>query len=258
MRQGCPMLAWLFNIYLDMVVKEAQDSFHGGVTLNACKVQVLLFADDTVLVADTEEDLKHNIAALQEAVREHKLGINWGKTNTMVISRGQMECNIEVEEYSVESVEEVVHLGKKFSADRRMEGELNRRIASSMSAVGALQKKVFGSRELSKKAKVEVYNAIVVPMMSYGCESWLLRKREKTRLQASKISVLRKIAGMTRLEYIRNEEIRRRLQQRSVVEVVKKRREKWWAKVMEKIGSLVEKVMTGEVKGRRPRGRPRK
>ena len=40
-------------------------------TLNACKVQVLLFADDTVLVADTEEDLKHNIAALQEAVREH-------------------------------------------------------------------------------------------------------------------------------------------------------------------------------------------
>ena len=70
-RQGCPMSPWLFNIYLDSVVKEARGSFQGGVTLNACKVQVLLFADDTVLVADTEEDLKHNIAALQEAVREH-------------------------------------------------------------------------------------------------------------------------------------------------------------------------------------------
>ena len=168
-----------------------------------------------------------------------------------------MECNIEVEEYSVESVEEVVYLGIKFSADGRMEGELNRRIAiHSMSAVGAFQKKVFGSGELSKKAKVEVYNAIVVPMMSYGCESWLLRKRKKTRLQASKISALRKI-GVTRLEYIRNEEHRHRLQQRSVVKVVKERREKWLAKVMEKIGSLVEK-MRGEVKGRRPRGTPRK
>ena len=61
-----------------------------------------------------------------------------------------------------------------------------------MSAVGALQKKVFGSRELSKKAKVEVYNAMVVPMMTCGCYSWMLREREKTRLQASEMSVLRK------------------------------------------------------------------
>ena len=42
------------------------------------------------------------------------------------------------------------------------------------------------------------------------------------------------------------------------MEVVKERSEKWRAKVMEKTGSLVEKVITGEVEGRRPRGRPRK
>ena len=50
----------------------------------------------------------------------------------------------------------------------------------------------------------------------------------------------------------------RRLQQRSIMEVVKERREKWQAKEMEKTGSLVEKVTTGEVEGRRHRGRPRK
>ena len=48
------------------------------------------------------------------------------------------------------------------------------------------------------------------------------------------------------------------MQQRSIVEVVKERREKWQAKVMKRTGRLVEKVMTGEVEGRRPRGRPRK
>ena len=47
-----------------MVVRIAQVSFQGGVTLDTCKVQVLLFADDTVLVADNEENLKHNITAL--------------------------------------------------------------------------------------------------------------------------------------------------------------------------------------------------
>ena len=83
--------------------------------MNTCKVQVLLFTDDTVLVADNKGDLKHNIAALQEAVREHKLGINWQKTNTMVVCREPMECNIVAEEHSVESVAEVVCLGIKFS-----------------------------------------------------------------------------------------------------------------------------------------------
>ena len=88
-----------------------------------------------------------------------------------------MECIIEVEEHSVESVEEVVCLGVKYSADGRMEGELDRRIGMAMSVVGAMQKKVVGSRELSMKAKVEGYNAMVVPMMTYGCEAWMLRER---------------------------------------------------------------------------------
>ena len=153
-------------------------------TLNTCKVQGLLFANDTVLVADNVEDLKHNIAALQEAVRKHKLGVNWGRTNTMVVSRERMKCNIEVEEHSVESVEKVVYLEIRFSADGRMEREVNRRIGMAMSAEGAMRKKVFGSRELSKKAKVEVNNVMVVPMMTYGCESWVLREREKSRPQA--------------------------------------------------------------------------
>ena len=43
------------------------------------------------MVADNEEDLKHNIAT------QHKLGIHWGKTNTTVVSRKPMECNFEVE-----------------------------------------------------------------------------------------------------------------------------------------------------------------
>ena len=46
----------------------------------------MLFEDDTVLIADNK-DFKHNITVFQEAVKEHKLQINWGKTNTMVISR---------------------------------------------------------------------------------------------------------------------------------------------------------------------------
>ena len=76
-----------------------------------------------------------------------------------------------------------------FSADGRVEGELDRRVDIAMSAAGAMQRNVFESRELSKKAKVEVYNTMVVPEMTYGCQSWVLGEREETRLQATEMSV---------------------------------------------------------------------
>ena len=51
-RQGCPMSPWLFNIYLDMVTREALPLFKRGAGLTNCQIQVTLFADDTVLLAE--------------------------------------------------------------------------------------------------------------------------------------------------------------------------------------------------------------
>ena len=210
-RQGCPLSPWLFNIFLDMVVREARTNFY-GVKLDTCQVQVLLFADDTVLITEREEDLQHNNRALQTAVKEHKLAVNWTKTNTMAIGREITGCKVEVDGHNVENVSEAVYLGVKFSEDGRMEGELERRIGIRMSTVGAM----------------------VVPMMTYGCESWVLREKEISRLQATEMRISRKVAGVTRMDHIRSEEIRHRLQQRSIVDVVRERRERWRVKVMEK------------------------
>ena len=155
-----------------------------------------------------EEDLEHNISALQTAVKEQGLAVNWTKTNTIAIGGETTGCKVEVEGHNVENVREAVYLGVKFGEDRRMEGELERRVGIAMSNIGAMKAKVFGNRGLSWKAKMQ--------------------------------------------------EFRQRLQQRSIVDVVRVKRESWRVKVMEKQGSLVERVMAGEVEGRRTRGRPRK
>ena len=80
--------------------------------MDTCQVQVLLFADDTVLVAENE-DFKHNIKALQEAIRMHKLAINWGKRNIMVISKKPTECNIEIEKHTVSINQLINQLNKR-------------------------------------------------------------------------------------------------------------------------------------------------
>ena len=70
--------------------------------------------------------------------------------------------------------------------------------------------------------------------------------------------VLRKIAGVTRLDQVRNETVRDRLRLEPVLKMVERRRECWKEKVESRKGSVVEKVLTGEGVGKRPRGRPRK
>ena len=70
-----------------------------------------------------------------------------------------------------------------------------------------------------------------------------MKDRNKTRLKAAEMKVLRSVVGVTRLACVRNKVIRERLKQEAVVAQVKRRREVWREKVIDNEGSLVNKVM---------------
>lgn len=101
----------------------------------------------------------------------------------------------------------IYHLEVKFSADGKMEEWLERRICITLSMAGALLRNVYGNRELSREANMEAY----IAMVTYGCEL-ALREKEKATLQATEMSVLREVAGLTRLDCTRSVKIRQRLQ----------------------------------------------
>ena len=103
---------------------------------------------------------------------------------------------------------------------------------------------------MSRSAKMVVYNAMIVPTLTYGTESWVLKEREKQRVQAVEMRVLRKIAGVCRIDHVRNEVIREQLGQEGIVEKVCRKREAWKTKVEEKRGSVTEMVMSGMVPGK--------
>ena len=181
-RQGCPLSPWLFNVFLDMVAREARAHFKGGVCLDNCTVQLLMFADDTVLLAETEEDLQHNVREFSEAVKRHRLAMNTEKTTTMVFSRKQVDCSVEVDGRKLENVRKQTYLGVILSEDGKMDCELEKRIGAALSAAGAVRSQVFESREMSRSAKMLVYKAMIEPTLTYGAESWVLKEREKQRI----------------------------------------------------------------------------
>lgn len=258
-RQGCPMSPWLFNIFIDRIVTEARKHFYGSVQLTTGQMEVLLFADDLMLMAETEEALQHNLQELNDVLDKWGMKANWQKTKVMRIGRKQDVCNVEVNGEAVEQVKDMKYLGVMISGDGSMDREVEQRIGMASKMIGAIGSTVLGRKELSKGTKLRVVNAMVIPTLTYGCEAWALQTKHKGRIQATQMRVLRRIEGVTRLDRIRNVDIKGRLRQEGVVDIVRRRQQNWKQRLEEMDSDRVtKKVYDGEIPGKRPRGRPRR
>ena len=93
LRQGCVMSPWLFNVYMDGVVREVNVRLLGkGLELlsaNGVRIEMnqLLFADDTALVADSDDKLCRLVSEFGRVCERRKLRVNVGKSKVMRCSR---------------------------------------------------------------------------------------------------------------------------------------------------------------------------
>ena len=258
-RQGCVMSPWLFNIYIDGIIREAMDELIGGVQLSNVKVQVLLFADDIVMVTESKEDIQRNLEVLKAAMEKWDMKMHLGKTKVMVVSRAGEGCSVTIDGEKIEEVQSLKYLGSSISADGSSDEDIEQRIGAATRVIGAMRKEVLERRELKKETKLRVFNAMVVPTLLYGCETWTVQKRHESRLQACEMGCLRRIEGVSRIDRVRNEDIRDSLGQVAVVDMMKGRQLRWREKLEGMDDDrLVKQVYEGDIVGRRPRGRPRK
>ena len=151
------------------------------------------------------------------------------------------------------------YLGAMFNEEGTCDDEIENRIDTASKAIGALRKEVLERRELSKDTRIRVFNAVIIPTLTYGCETLTLQKRHRSSIQALEMRYLRRVEGITRVDRVRNEDIRRELDQEAVLSVVDRKKKEWYKKVTEmQEDRLVKRVFIDEVPRRRPRGRPRK
>ena len=113
----------------------------------------------------------------------------------------------------MEAVEVVKYLGVMISGDERMEEEIRSRIGKAARVIGKLNEPVWKHKELNRRRKLKVYNALTVPTLTYGSETWILNKQQESAVQATEMGVLRHIAEMSRMERVSNVEIQEELKQ---------------------------------------------
>ena len=70
------------------------------------------------------------------------------------------------------------------SADRICDEEIEQRVGATAKVVGTIKKEVLVRREIQKRTKMRVLNAMVVPTFIYGCKAWTMQRRHESKMQA--------------------------------------------------------------------------
>ena len=203
-RQGCVMSPWLFNVFMDGIMRETKEKLQGGVQLTTTNLQLILFADDIVMVTGKEEDMQTNLGEMKKVMDKWGMKMHLGKTKVMMVSRTEEDCNLNIEGEDIETVKKLKYLGVMVSSDGLCDEEIEQHVGAAAKVVGAMRKEVLERRELLKKTKLRVFNAMVVPTLIYGCETWTMQRRHESNLQASEMMFLRRVEGVSRLDRVRN------------------------------------------------------
>jgi len=117
---------------------------------------------------------------------------------------------------------------------------------------------LFGKREVNKKTKTQVYSTVLEPILTYGSESWTPTKMDISKVNAVQMKCLRRIAGKTRRDCVRNERIRDELSMESIEKKIQDRQLLWYGHITRMDEDRTPKRFhLAKAQGRRPIGRPR-
>ena len=258
LRQGCTMSPWLFNIFLERVIRDVE--IEGAKLSEAVSLSHLLFADDMALFADTITGAERVINNLNAQLKKWNLLLSIEKTKVLQLGKVSEDGGgVTVDGEQLEEVEEFTYLGAVFTKNGSTEGDCQRRISEVVRQIGALRKPVLRNPAVGKNVKLKIWNAVLKPKLLYQSESWVLRNQERSQLNATEMRYLRTSLGLRLLDRVRNEEIRRRMgRERNIIEEIEEGQQRWYGHVrrMEE-ERIPKKVMTLRMNGDRRQGRPR-
>ena len=181
---------------------------------NIWEINVLLFADDSVLIADSKEKLRDLVLEFERVCQGKGLKINPSKSKVMLISpkpkgddsRPKLDTIMVIGEGLTE-ISVFRYLGMDVGAFGGLNEEIDHRVAEGERVLSSLRE-LWKKGNLSKKIKMNLFDCTFVPTVLYGCETWELNAKLKRRIEVLEMKGLRNICGVKRSDRIRNARIR--------------------------------------------------
>ena len=179
--QGCTLSPCLFNLNAEYIMKNAGlEEAQAGIKIAGRNINNLRYADDTTLMAESEEELKSLLMKVKEENEEVGLKLNILK-NKIMASGPITSWYIDGE--TVGTVTDFILGGSKITADGDCSREIKRCLLLGRKGVTNLDS-ILKSRDVTLPTKVHLNKAMVFPVVMHGCESWTIKKAEHGRIEA--------------------------------------------------------------------------
>ncbi|KAK3511307.1 hypothetical protein QTP70_000398 [Hemibagrus guttatus] len=256
LQQGCPLSPVLFIVFMDRISRRSQGL--EGVRFGDHRISSLIFADDDVLLASSSLDLQHALGRFAAEREAAGMRVSSSKSEAMVLDRKKVVCTLQVGGEVLPQVEEFKYLGVLFTSEGRMDREIDRRIGAVAAVMRSMYRSVVMKKELSRKAKLSIYQSIYVPTLTYGHELWVMTKRVRSRIQAAEMSFLRRVAGRSLRDRVRSSVTREELGVEPLLLHIERGQLRWLGHLFRMPpGRLPGEVFRACPTWKRPRGRPR-
>ena len=153
------------------------DETQAGVKIAGRNINNLRYADDTTLMAESEEGQKSLLMKVKE--ESERVGLKLNIQKTKIMASGPITSW----EIDGETVSDFLFLDSKITADGDCSHEIQRRLLLGRKVMTNLDS-ILKSRDITLPTKVHLVKAMVFPVVMCGCESWTLKKAEHQRIDA--------------------------------------------------------------------------
>ena len=166
-------------------LEEAQ----AGIKIARRNINNLRYADDTTLMAESEEELKSLLKKVKE--ESEKVGLKLNIQRTKIMAYGPI-TSWQIDGETMETVRDFIFGGSKITADGDCSHEIKRHLVIGRKAM-TNPNSILKSRDIALPTKVHLVRAMVIPVVMYGCESWTIKKAERQRIDAFELWCWRRL-----------------------------------------------------------------
>lgn len=190
-KQGCPLSPLLFNLYINDILAglPAVNTY-----MDNKKISGLLFADDTVLIAESHEDMNRSLSIIDEWCSKWKMKINSQKCGSMVFYPDEQKLPLKINGEEISPTNKYVYLG--FTIDKNLNpvSHMNRRIQMGKCALVKMTPFLY-NRKMPAKFKKAVIKAVLIPIVTYGIELCGMSSKRATLMENTISRATRLIVG---------------------------------------------------------------
>ena len=161
----------MMYFYAEYIMRNAGlEEVQAGIKIAGRNINNLRYADDTTLMAESEEELKSLLMKVKE--ESEKVALKLSIQKTKITASGAITSW-----ETVETVSDFIFLGSKITADGDCSHEIKRCLLLGRKVMTNLDS-IFKSRDITLPTKVCLVKAMVFPIVMYGCKSWTIKKAE--------------------------------------------------------------------------------